>query len=128
MYAVGTKFPNLLCGVRSSALIDRPSRFTRRKPQDPVNRLDEALAFESGDATWRPPEWFQNISVVLVEPTDAVNIGGVVRVMANTGFLQLRLVKPVDFDPWHVGGIAHYTQHIVEAVSTHGSLPEAVGD
>src|SRR5207248_11752614 len=78
--------------------------------------------------SWRPPDWFQNLSIVLVEPTDAVNIGGAVRVMANTGFLQLRLVNPVSFDPWHVGGIAHYTQHIVEGTSTHASLQEAVAD
>ena len=107
---------------------DRRSRFVRRTPQDPVTRLDEALAFEAGDEGWRPPEWFSQISVVLVETTDAVNIGGVVRAMGNTGFLNLRLVRPVNFDPWHVGGIAHYTQHIVDATSTFESLADAVAD
>jgi tRNA/rRNA methyltransferase len=125
MSGEGSRPPSVF---QSSQLIDKPSRFQRRKPQDPVTRRDEALAFQSGEASWRPPDWFENISVVLVEPTDAVNIGGAVRVMANTGFLHLRLVNPVTFDPWHVGGIAHYTQHIVEATSTHDSLTDAVAD
>src|SRR4029077_18225170 len=84
----------------------RPSRFERRKPQDPVTRRDESLAFVASDDTWQPPAWFDRLAVVLVEPTDPVNIGGVVRVMGNTGFLKLRLVRPVGFDAWHVGGVA----------------------
>jgi len=107
---------------------EHQSRFVRRKPQDPITRRDEALAFATSDASWQAPEWFSRVAVVLVEPTDAVNIGGVVRVMANTGFLQLRLVRPVEFDPWHVGGIAHYTQHIVSATQVYEALPTAVAD
>jgi TrmH family RNA methyltransferase len=107
---------------------DRPSRFVRRKPEDPLTRRDESLAFAVTEDSWRPPTWFENLQVVLVEPTDPVNIGGVVRVMANTGFLGLRLVRPVGFDPWHIGGIAHYTQHIVSAAQQFESLPEAVAD
>lgn len=106
-------------------MTEHPSRFVRRKPEDPVTRRDESTAFEE---SWRPPAWFDNVRIVLVEPTDPVNIGGVVRVMANTGFLGLRLVRPVGFDPWHVGGIAHYTQHIVEATSTHETVQQAVAD
>ena len=109
-------------------MADRPSRFVRRKPEDPLTRRDEALAFVASDESWQPPLWFSNVQVVLVEPTDPVNIGGVVRVMANTGFLGLRLVRPVGFDPWHIGGIAHYTQHIVEATSTYETIAEAVAD
>jgi TrmH family RNA methyltransferase len=109
-------------------LPENRSRFVRRKPENPLTRRDEALAFVASDDSWRPPGWFENIRVVLVEPTDPVNIGGVVRVMANTGFLGLRLVRPTGFDAWHVGGIAHYTQHIVEATKTYESLPEAVAD
>jgi TrmH family RNA methyltransferase len=104
---------------------DSASRFVRRRPQDPVTRRDESVAFEE---SWRPPDWFSQLAVVLVEPTDAVNIGGVIRAMANTGFLSLRLVNPVGFDPWHVVGVAHYTQHIVEATRTYESLRTAVAD
>jgi TrmH family RNA methyltransferase len=113
---------NLAC------LPERPSRFVRRTPQDPVTRRDEALAFVAGDATWAPPGWFEQVAVTLVETNDPVNIGGVVRAMANTGFLRLRLVNPVSFDPWQVVGVAHYTQHILEATERFDSLPEAVGD
>jgi TrmH family RNA methyltransferase len=109
-------------------LSERLTRFVRKKPQDPVTRRDESLAFVASDETWRAPDWFSRIAVVLVEPTDPVNIGGVVRAMANCGFLELRLVNPVGFDPWHVGGIAHYTQHIVEATREYDSLPAAVAD
>jgi TrmH family RNA methyltransferase len=104
------------------------SRFERRKPEDPVTRRDEALAFVADGDTWRPPDWFAQVAVVLIETTDAVNIGGVVRVMANTGFLKLRLVRPVTFDPWHVGGIAHYTQHIVGATERFESVKDATAD
>ncbi|MBV9173977.1 MAG: hypothetical protein JOZ81_28270 [Chloroflexi bacterium] len=104
------------------------SRFERRKPENPVTRRDEALAFVADETTWRPPDWFSNVSVVLVETTDPVNVGGVVRAMANTGFVNLRLVNPVDFDPWHVVGVAHYTQHIIDATQVFSSLPNAVAD
>jgi TrmH family RNA methyltransferase len=107
---------------------ERPSRFVRRTPQDPVTRRDESLAFVAGDETWQPPDWFARLAVVLVEPTDPVNIGGVIRSMANTGFLQLRLVQPVGFDPWHIVGIAHYTQHVIEATVEYQSLTQAVSD
>ena len=65
---------------------------------------------------------------MLVETTDPVNVGGVVRAMANNGFLRLRLVSPVSFDPWQVVGVAHYTQHILEAAQRFESLTDAVAD
>ncbi len=85
------------------------------------------LAF-SPDDEWRPPDWFEHVAVVLFEPTRAVNIGGVVRAMANTGFTRLRLINPVAYDPWDVIGVAHYTQHIVDAIETHATLEAAVSD
>jgi TrmH family RNA methyltransferase len=108
--------------------MERPSRFVRRRPQDPITRRDESLAFVASDEGWQAPAWFERLAVVLVEPTDAVNIGGVIRAMANTGFLNLRLVRPVKFDPWHVVGVAHYTQHIIDATRQFPSLPQAVAD
>ncbi|MDQ6675487.1 MAG: hypothetical protein M3069_32955 [Chloroflexota bacterium] len=107
---------------------ERPSRFERRKPQDPLTRRDEALAFAGTAESWQAPAWFERVAVVLVEPTDPVNIGGVVRAMANTGFMRLRLVRPVGFDSRRVIGVAHYTQHIVEATQQFDSLPDAVKD
>jgi len=93
-----------------------------------VTRRDESLAFVAADDTWRPPAWFERLAVVLVEPTDPVNIGGVIRVMANTGFLKLRLVRPVAYEARQLVGVAHYTQHIVEAAGHYDSLPDAVAD
>ncbi len=102
-----------------------PSRFVRRKPQDPFTRVDEALAF---DDSWRPPDWFSHVAIVLVEPTDVVNIGGVIRAMGNTGFVQLRLVKPVEFTEWQIIGVAHYTQHILAAAEYFETLAQAAAD
>lgn len=93
-----------------------------------MTRSDESLAFVTSDDTWRPPDWFERVAVVLVETTDPVNVGGVVRVMANTGFLRLRLVSPVSFDPWQVVGVAHYTQHILESSWRFDRLSDAVAD
>lgn len=107
---------------------ERPSRFERRKAQDLVSRRDEALAFVASDETWQAPPWFEHLAIVLVEPTDPVNIGGVIRAMANTGFLNLRLVNPVGFDARKVIGVAHYTQHIVDSTQQFDSLPAAVQD
>jgi TrmH family RNA methyltransferase len=106
----------------------RRSRFERRTSQDPLTRRDETLAFAEDETSWRRPAWFDQVVVVLVEPTDAVNIGGVARAMGNTGFARLRLVKPVRFEPWHVIGVAHYTQHIVDNTGVFPSLTEAIGD
>jgi TrmH family RNA methyltransferase len=104
-----------------------PSRFQRRSPADPFARRDQSLAFAVDDA-WTPPDWFGHVHVVLFEPTDPVNIGVVLRAMANTGFSRLRLANPAPFDPWDVIGVAHYTQHLLEATAVFGSLPEAVAD
>lgn len=107
----------------------RVSRFQRRPGPnaDPRTRRDEVLAFDPSSA-WVRPEWFERVAVALFETTDAVNIGGVVRAMANTGFSRLRLVNPAVFDPWDVVGVAHYTQHIVDAAEVHASLDAALAD
>src|SRR5687767_14474091 len=109
----------------TQSMRQRPSRYQRRTPQDPRTRTDQSLAFQE---SWRPPPWFDDIAVVLVETKDAVNIGGVARAMANTGFRTLRLVRPAEFDPWQIIGIAHYTQYIVDATRLFDSLPAAVAD
>jgi TrmH family RNA methyltransferase len=103
------------------------SRFERPSSVDPASRRDETFAFDPA-AEWRPPDWFARVNLVLIETTDAVNIGGVVRVMANTGFTSLRLVNPRVFDAWDIVGIAHYTQHIIEQTTVHASLSEALAD
>lgn len=109
----------------------RRSRFVRPPGPnaDPFTRRDETLAFSDQEGVWQPPDWFGRVEVVLFETTDPVNVGGVVRAMANTGFGRLRLVNPIArIEAWDLGGIAHYTQHIVEAIRVHPSLDEALAD
>lgn len=67
-----------------------------------------------------------NITIVLHETRDRVNIAGAVRAMANMGLHQLTLVDPAEFDPRRITGIAHRTEPIVEAAILAGSLEEAL--
>lgn len=69
-----------------------------------------------------------NVTIVLHEPQDLVNIAGAVRAMSNMGLAQLTLVDPAEFDPRRIVGIAHRTEHIVEGARIVGSLEEAVAD
>ncbi len=68
------------------------------------------------------------IAVVLHQPEDVVNVGGVVRVMTNFGLSQLRLVEPAAFDAYRIEGIAHRGGPIVEAVRRYPSLEQALAD
>jgi TrmH family RNA methyltransferase len=70
----------------------------------------------------------ERVVVVLDHPKDLVNIAGVVRVMMNFGLSRLRLVRPDEFDPWRIGGIAHRSQEITSAATIHETLDEAVAD
>ena len=67
-----------------------------------------------------------NITIVLHEPRNLVNIGGVVRAMANMGLERLTLVDPAEFDPRRITGIAHRTGHIVEYARVASTLEDAL--
>jgi len=69
-----------------------------------------------------------DVVVVLDETQDLVNIAGVVRAMRNMGLSRLRLVNPVEFDPWRITGIAHRCDAIVEAAQIVDSLDAALAD
>ncbi len=69
-----------------------------------------------------------NVTVVLHQPQDLVNIGGVVRAMANMGLERLTVVDPAEFDPRRITGIAHRTEHIVERARVVATLEEALAD
>lgn len=69
-----------------------------------------------------------NVAVVLFEPQNPINIGAVVRAMANTGLTNLRLVNPVEYDPSRIEGIAHGTRSLVERIRHFASLSEAIAD
>lgn len=69
-----------------------------------------------------------NLIVVLHQPRDVVNIGGVVRAMLNTGFSQLRLVAHAPYDPADIGGIAHRSDALLAATPTYDRLDAALAD
>jgi len=66
--------------------------------------------------------------LVLVAPQDIVNIGSAVRVAKNFGLSQVRLVAPQIFDAWRIEGIAHNTADLIERITIHPTLAEAVAD
>jgi len=68
------------------------------------------------------------VRVVLYEPQDPVNIAATVRAMKNMGITRLRLVRPVEYDPWRLEGIAHDTADIIGAIEHFATLEEAVAD
>ena len=69
-----------------------------------------------------------NLVVVLDEPQNVVNMAAVIRAMMNMGLTRLRLVRPLDFDPYRVEGIAHRSGDLVGATELHDSLASAVSD
>lgn len=70
----------------------------------------------------------EDIVIVLHRPRNPVNIGGVVRAMRNMGLRKLRLVDPVEYDPYHITGIAHRSDAFLETVTHYATLEEALYD
>lgn len=68
------------------------------------------------------------VAIVLNKPQDQVNIAAVVRVMKNFGFVDLRLVDPVPYDPWRIEGVAHGTRDLVERIRHFATLDDALAD
>jgi TrmH family RNA methyltransferase len=68
------------------------------------------------------------VSVVLHEPQDPVNIAATVRAMKNMGLRDLRLVRPAEYDPYRLEGIAHKTRDLIDAIRTYDSFDDAVRD
>jgi tRNA/rRNA methyltransferase/tRNA (cytidine32/uridine32-2'-O)-methyltransferase len=68
------------------------------------------------------------VAVVLHEPQDPVNIAGTVRAMKNMGLGDLRLVRPAEYDPYRLEGIAHKTRDLIDAIRTYDSFDDAVRD
>jgi TrmH family RNA methyltransferase len=68
------------------------------------------------------------VVIVLNEPQDPVNIAATVRAMKNMGIGSLRLVKPVQYDPWRIEGVAHGTRDLVDRIMHFESLQAALAD
>jgi tRNA/rRNA methyltransferase len=69
-----------------------------------------------------------NIVIVLDEPLDVVNVAAVIRGMKNMGLARLRLVRPTDFDPYRIQGIAHRSADVIGATELHETLASATQD
>jgi TrmH family RNA methyltransferase len=74
------------------------------------------------------PNRLDNIVVVLCRPQKLVNIAGAVRAMKNMGLLRLRLVRPAEYDPSDIEGIAHRSADVLAATTLHASLDDALAD
>jgi TrmH family RNA methyltransferase len=68
------------------------------------------------------------ISVVLYEPQDPVNIAGTVRAMKNMGVESLRLVRPCKYDKVRLEGIAHDTWDVIDKIVHYDDFDSAVAD
>ncbi|GAC1517183.1 MAG: RNA methyltransferase [Gemmatimonadaceae bacterium] len=68
------------------------------------------------------------VRVVLFEPQDYVNIGAIVRAMKNMGAAHLRLVRPVEYDPYRLEGIAHDCMDVIARIENFDSLDAALAD
>jgi len=76
----------------------------------------------------RGQQRLERVVVVLVTPRDATNVGGVVRVMGNFGLSHLRLVEPAAFDAGRALAVAHRGAAVVQAMTRHPSLADALSD
>jgi TrmH family RNA methyltransferase len=74
------------------------------------------------------PTRLAHIVVVLYEPQDPVNIAATVRAMANMGIAELRLVRPVEYDPNLIEVVAHDTRPIVGRIRQADDLDAALSD
>jgi tRNA/rRNA methyltransferase/tRNA (cytidine32/uridine32-2'-O)-methyltransferase len=68
------------------------------------------------------------VVIVLNEPQDPINIAATIRAMKNMGVSKLRLVNPVQYDPWRIEGIAHGTRDLVDQITHFDSLQSALAD
>ena len=74
------------------------------------------------------PSPLDKIIVVLCRPQKLVNIAGAIRAMKNMGLLRLRLVRPAEYDPADIAGIAHRSADVLAATTLHASLDDALAD
>jgi TrmH family RNA methyltransferase len=70
----------------------------------------------------------EQVVIVLNEPQDPINIAATIRAMKNMGVRHLRLVNPVQYDPWRIEGVAHGTRDLVDKIEHFDSLQGALAD
>jgi len=74
------------------------------------------------------PDLLDRIVLVLDQPRDVANVGGVVRAMGNFGLGRLRLVEPAAFDEGRVRAMAHRGSRVLDHLERHATLDEALAD
>ncbi len=74
------------------------------------------------------PPTLDNITVVLWEPQDDINIGNTVRACKNFGVRDIRLVRPAQADPDRIAISAPKADDVIGSIRTYESLEEAVSD
>jgi tRNA/rRNA methyltransferase/tRNA (cytidine32/uridine32-2'-O)-methyltransferase len=75
-----------------------------------------------------PESLLDAVVLVLYEPQDHVNIAATIRAMKNMGVSRLRLVRPVEYDPYRLEGIAHGTNDLIDRIERYESFDEAIAD
>ncbi|OED37013.1 hypothetical protein AB833_25155 [Chromatiales bacterium (ex Bugula neritina AB1)] len=70
----------------------------------------------------------KNIRIVLVETTHAGNIGAAARAMKTMGLSDLALVSPCAYKTYECYARASGAGEIIDAVTSHATLQDAVGD
>ena len=70
----------------------------------------------------------QNITVVLVEPQDDINIGNTVRACKNFGVQNIRLVSPASGDPRKILISAPKAEDVIDNIQKYDSLEDALQD
>ncbi|MBI5237748.1 MAG: RNA methyltransferase [Deltaproteobacteria bacterium] len=91
----------------------------RRKPQPPLNPPLDKGGIKGG---------LENISIVLVEPRSAGNVGSVARAMKNTGLTGLRLVNPCEYQNNEGFSMACNASDVLLKAEVFRSIEDAVLD
>ncbi len=81
----------------------------------------------SANTTLSSPSLNQ-IVIILMEPQNPDNIGGVVRAMMNMGLTRLRLVRPRVFDAERVSAAAHRSESFQDGIEFFDNLADALTD
>ena len=74
------------------------------------------------------PSILDQVRVVLYEPQKPINIAATVRAMKNMGVADLRLVRPVAYEPHRLEGIAHNTRDLIDRIRVFDRFDDAVAD
>ena len=113
-------------GHRSSVIGHRSSAIGHRSSV--IGLRSSVVGFPSSIFHLPSVSVLDQIVIVLNEPQDPVNIAATIRAMKNMGVSHLRLVNPVQYDPWRIEGVAHGTRDLVDQIEHFDSLTGALAD